>query len=56
MARHEPSDEAVSNVAELKRPLGVIGQGFLLIGGLSYIIKVVHLPLNEILVCPTEPS
>jgi hypothetical protein len=47
-----PSDKAISDGVELKRPLGIIGQGFLLIGGLSYIIKIVHLPLNEILVCP----
>ena len=39
-----------SNSAELKQPLGVIGRGFLLIGGLSFIIKIIQLPLNEILV------
>jgi hypothetical protein len=39
-----------TNWAELKRPLGINAEGFLLIGRLAFVIKVVHLPLKEILV------
>lgn len=31
---------------------GVIGWGFLVVGGLGYAIRVIHIPFNEILVTP----